>query len=57
MGSSLNTFGFMNERKVEQEIDEWIGTVSAVMKALYLSIMVKKELRRNVSINLLFALI
>lgn len=38
---------FTSEGKMEHEIDRWIGAASAVMQALYKTVMVKKELSRK----------
>lgn len=43
---------FKNERQMEQEINRWIGVVSAVKQALYLSVMVKKELGQKAKLTI-----
>ena len=35
---------FMSKGKMEHEVDRWIGAASAVMWALYWTVVVKKEL-------------
>ncbi len=43
---------FTNERRMEREIDRRIGAASAVMRSMYRSVVVKKELscKANLSI-------
>ncbi|XP_070404401.1 uncharacterized protein [Nothobranchius furzeri] len=38
---------FTSEENLEREIDRWIGAASAVMRALYQSVMVKRELSQK----------
>ncbi|KAI3360757.1 hypothetical protein L3Q82_012993 [Scortum barcoo] len=38
---------FTSEGKMEREIDRWIGAASAVMRSVYRTVMVKKELSRK----------
>ncbi|KAK3519688.1 hypothetical protein QTP70_000998, partial [Hemibagrus guttatus] len=38
---------FMSEGRMDREIDRWIGAVAAVMRYMYWSVVVKKELSRK----------
>jgi len=43
---------FTSEGKMEREMDRWIGAASAVMRALYRSIVVKRELSRKAKLSI-----
>ena len=43
---------FTSEGKMERETDRWIGAASAVLRALYQSVMVKKALSRKVKLSI-----
>ncbi|TWW59883.1 hypothetical protein D4764_06G0014130 [Takifugu flavidus] len=43
---------FMSEGRMEQEIDRRIGAASAVMRTLYRSVVVKRELSRKVKLSI-----
>ena len=43
---------FTSEGKMEREMDRWIGAASAVMRALYRSVVVKKELSRKAKLSM-----
>nr|XP_054599772.1 uncharacterized protein LOC129164266 [Nothobranchius furzeri] len=43
---------FTSEGKLECEIDRWIGAASAVMRVLYRSVMVKRELSQKVKLSI-----
>lgn len=43
---------FMSEGRMEREIDRRIGAVSAVMRALYRSVVVKRELSRKARLSI-----
>ncbi|XP_061625696.1 probable ATP-dependent RNA helicase DDX17 isoform X2 [Phyllopteryx taeniolatus] len=45
-------FLFTSERRMEREIDRRIGSASAVMRTLYRSLVVKKELSRKVKLSI-----
>ncbi|KAK3557566.1 hypothetical protein QTP70_030495, partial [Hemibagrus guttatus] len=41
---------FTSEGRMDREIDRWIGAAAAVMRSMYRSVVVKKELSRNVKL-------
>jgi len=43
---------FTSEGKMEREMDRWIGAVSAVMRTLYLSVVVKRELSQKAKLSI-----
>nr|XP_054604257.1 uncharacterized protein LOC129165341 [Nothobranchius furzeri] len=43
---------FTSEGKLEREIDRWIGAASAVMRALYRSVVVKRELSQKEKLSI-----
>ncbi|KAK0140999.1 hypothetical protein N1851_021987 [Merluccius polli] len=43
---------FMSEWKMEREMDRWIGAASAVMRALYRTVVVKRELSRKAKLSI-----
>uniref|UniRef100_A0A8C6NQZ4 Reverse transcriptase domain-containing protein n=1 Tax=Nothobranchius furzeri TaxID=105023 RepID=A0A8C6NQZ4_NOTFU len=43
---------FTSEGKLECEIDRWIGAASAVMRALYRSVVVKRELSQKANLSI-----
>ncbi|KAF7225184.1 tyrosine aminotransferase, partial [Nothobranchius furzeri] len=43
---------FTSEGKLEREIDRWIGAASAVMRALYRSVVVKRELSQKAKLSI-----
>ncbi|KAA0706920.1 hypothetical protein E1301_Tti002240 [Triplophysa tibetana] len=43
---------FTSEGRMEREIDRWIGAASAVMRSLYRSVVVKKELSRKAKLSI-----
>uniref|UniRef100_A0A8C6NQ68 Reverse transcriptase domain-containing protein n=1 Tax=Nothobranchius furzeri TaxID=105023 RepID=A0A8C6NQ68_NOTFU len=43
---------FTSEGKLEREIDRWIGAASAVMRALYRSVVLKKELSQKAKLSI-----
>jgi len=53
-GKEFKYFGvlFTSEGKMEREIDRWIGAASAVMWALYRSIVVKRDLSQKVNLSI-----
>ncbi|KAK3506681.1 hypothetical protein QTP70_014290 [Hemibagrus guttatus] len=43
---------FTSEGRMEREIDRWIGAAAAVMRFMYQSVVVKKELSRKVKLSI-----
>ena len=43
---------FMSEGKMEQEIERWIGALSAVMRMLKQSVVVKRELSQKAKLSI-----
>uniref|UniRef100_A0A8C6LCZ4 Reverse transcriptase domain-containing protein n=1 Tax=Nothobranchius furzeri TaxID=105023 RepID=A0A8C6LCZ4_NOTFU len=43
---------FTSEGKLEREIDRWMGAASAVIRALYRSVMVKRELSQKAKLSI-----
>ncbi|KAI3373872.1 hypothetical protein L3Q82_021981 [Scortum barcoo] len=43
---------FTSEGKMEREIDRWIGAASAVMRSVYRTVVVKKELSRKAKLSI-----
>ena len=43
---------FTSEGRMEREIDRWIGAASAVMRSLYRSVVVKRELSRKAKLSI-----
>ncbi|XP_048009164.1 uncharacterized protein LOC125243494 [Megalobrama amblycephala] len=47
---------FMSEERTEREIDRRIGGASAVMRSMYLSVVVKKELSREAKLSIYWSI-
>ncbi|KAK3542721.1 hypothetical protein QTP70_000102 [Hemibagrus guttatus] len=43
---------FMSEGRMDREIDRWIGAAAAVMRSMYWSVVVKKELSRKAKLSI-----
>ncbi|KAK3518681.1 hypothetical protein QTP70_007172 [Hemibagrus guttatus] len=43
---------FMIEERMDREIDRWIGAAAAVMRSMYQSVVVKKELSRKTKLSI-----
>ncbi|KAK3547561.1 hypothetical protein QTP86_024709 [Hemibagrus guttatus] len=43
---------FTSEGRMDREIDRWIGAAAAVMRSMYWSVVVKKELSRKVKLSI-----
>ncbi|KAK3532757.1 hypothetical protein QTP86_028126 [Hemibagrus guttatus] len=43
---------FMSEGRMDREIDRWIGAAAAVMRSMYRSVVVKKELSRKAKLSI-----
>ncbi|KAK3541999.1 hypothetical protein QTP86_009835 [Hemibagrus guttatus] len=43
---------FTSEGRMDREIDRWIGAVAAVMRSMYRSVVVKKELSRKATLSI-----
>ncbi|KAK3517264.1 hypothetical protein QTP70_001756 [Hemibagrus guttatus] len=43
---------FTSEGRMDREIDRWIGAVAAVMRSMYRSVVVKKELSRKAKLSI-----
>ena len=43
---------FTSEGGMEREVDRWIGAAAAVMRSLYRSVVVKKELSRKAKLSI-----